>query len=153
MRSIIPRKQDCSRALLRLRGDRISRHLRVVENAACITHRQCDVNSTLIDKFTGAKLRKICSARPTFSVVFTGQVEWGAGMAREAVSPAQKLVNRYVFNGAVFTGLAALALGRYAWVSFDPLRDIILSWGALDHRLYQVLNAQCFLQTLHIGVM
>lgn len=51
-----------------------------------------------------------------------------AGMAREAISPAQKLINRYVFNGAVFSGLAALALGRYAWVSLLPTYRLICSF-------------------------
>jgi hypothetical protein len=37
-------------------------------------------------------------------------------MAREAITPAQKLLNRYVFSGAAFTGLAALVLARFAWV-------------------------------------
>ena len=37
-------------------------------------------------------------------------------MAGEALTPGQKVRNRYLFNGAVFTGLAALVLGRFAWV-------------------------------------
>nr|BBJ25283.1 3-ketoacyl-ACP synthase-2 [Coccomyxa sp. Obi] len=62
-------------------------------------------------------------------------------MAREAVSPAQKLVNRYVFNGAVFTGLAALALGRYAWAAantaeYQQLLDLSKeAWNAAPSAL------------------
>jgi hypothetical protein len=43
------------------------------------------------------------------------------GMVGEALSPVQKLMNRYVFNGAVFAGLAALIVGRFALVD-------LLSW-------------------------
>ena len=41
-------------------------------------------------------------------------------MAGEALTPGQKVRNRYLFNGAVFTGLAALVLGRFAWVGPPP---------------------------------
>ena len=37
-------------------------------------------------------------------------------MAREAITPAQKLLNRYVFSGAAFAALAAAVLARVAWV-------------------------------------
>ena len=54
-------------------------------------------------------------------------------MAGEALTPAQKVRNRYLFNGAVFTGLAALVLGRFAWVSpcgsVACARDVC-AWGS-----------------------
>lgn len=42
--------------------------------------------------------------------------DMAAGMVGEALTPGQKLINRYIFNGAVFTGLSALVIGRFAWV-------------------------------------
>ena len=56
-------------------------------------------------------------------------------MAGEALSPGQKVRNRYLFNGAVFTGVAALVLGRFAWVrphacgTCAPARDMC-RWGS-----------------------
>ena len=37
-------------------------------------------------------------------------------MTRESQSPLQKLQNRYLWNGSVLAGLAALVLTRFAWV-------------------------------------
>lgn len=40
-------------------------------------------------------------------------------MAVEKVSPGQKVLNRYVYTGGVFAGLAALTVAHYAWVSSE----------------------------------
>lgn len=37
-------------------------------------------------------------------------------MAVEKVSPGQKVLNRYVYTGGVFAGLAALTIAHYTWV-------------------------------------
>ena len=40
-------------------------------------------------------------------------------MAVEKVSPGQKVLNRYLYTGGVFAGLAALIIAHYTWVSPD----------------------------------
>ena len=40
-------------------------------------------------------------------------------MAVEKVSPGQKVLNRYLYTGGVFAGLAALTIAHYTWVSPD----------------------------------
>lgn len=50
-------------------------------------------------------------------------------MAVEKVSPGQKLLNRYLYTGGVFAGLAALTIAHYAWVSPD--------WPAKPCELYK----------------
>jgi hypothetical protein len=69
-------------------------------------------------------------------------------MAREAISPAQKLINRYVFNGAVFSGLAALALGRYAWVSLQSTSQDSLSMYLRDQGS-NVVHTFGYLNAMH----
>lgn len=60
-------------------------------------------------------------------------------MVGEALTPVQKLVNRYVFNGAVFAGLAAFVVGRFAWV-----RSAILKFAfAQAVANYSVTCTQC----------
>ncbi len=40
-------------------------------------------------------------------------------VAVEKVSPGQKVLNRYLYTGGVFAGLAALTIAHYTWVSPD----------------------------------
>jgi len=65
-------------------------------------------------------------------------------MAREAISPAQKLVNRYFFNGAVFTGIAALALGRYAWVGPSQIKSVLLEPALVCRHGSRTQYCSCF---------